>query len=109
MALRSLERAGGVYAMVAPCAEVIFPDLLVCHLVGGETLRVVLPKEARRSPHETSSCNVHALFKTTTGYGVKLTFDIPQGKHNGHLQVRVCWHNVVYQSHVDFGNKYLRL
>ena len=34
-ALRSLERAGGVYAMVAPCAEVTFPDLLVGHLVGG--------------------------------------------------------------------------
>jgi hypothetical protein len=108
-ALRSLERAGGVYAMVAPCAEVTFPDLLVGHLVGGEPLRVVLPKEPRRRPHETSSCIVPALPKTTTGYGVKLTFDVPQGKHNGQLQVRVCWHNVVYQSHVDFGNKYLRL
>jgi hypothetical protein len=95
--------------MVAPCSEVTFPDLLVGHLVGGESLRVVLPKEARRSPDDTSSCIVHALPKRTTGYGVKLTFDVPQGKHNEQLEVRVCWHNVVYQGHVDFGNKYLRL
>ena len=95
--------------MVIPCAEVTFSDLLVGHLVGGESLRVVLPKEARRNPHETSTCIVDAQPKKTTGYGVKLTFDVPQGKHNGQLDVRVCWHNVVYQGHVDFANNYLRL
>jgi hypothetical protein len=42
------------------------------------------------------------------GYGVKLMYDVPQGKHTGVFEVRVCWHNVVYQAQVDFGIKYLR-
>ncbi len=28
------------------------------------------------------------------GYGVQLTFDVPEGKHNGVLDVRVCWHDI---------------
>ncbi len=66
-----------MYGMVIPCAKVIFPDFLVGHLVGGETLQAVLPKEARGSPHDTSSCIVDALPNKTPVYGVKLTYDVP--------------------------------
>jgi hypothetical protein len=50
----------------------------------------------------------HALPLHVSEYGVKLVFDVPEGKHNGLLDVRVCWHNAVYQAQVEFGAKYLR-
>jgi hypothetical protein len=42
-----------------------------------------------------------------TGYGLQLTYDVPQGKYNGTLAVRVCWHDIVYVSQVNFGKKEL--
>ncbi len=38
-----------------------------------------------------------------SGYGVKLSYDVPQSKFNGTLDVRVCWHSLVYLAKVDFG------
>ncbi len=40
-------------------------------------------------------------------YGELLTWDVFEGKHNGMLDVRVCWHNIVYLAHVDFATKVL--
>ena len=37
------------------------------------------------------------------GYALQLTFDVPVGKHIGVLDVRFCWHDIVYQAQVDFG------
>ncbi len=42
-----------------------------------------------------------------SGYGVKLSYDVPQTKFNGTLDVRVCWHSLVYLAKVDFGPKNL--
>ncbi len=44
---------------------------------------------------------------SVVSYGVQLTFDIRDGNHNGILDVRVCWHDIVYQAQVDFGKKEL--
>ncbi len=41
------------------------------------------------------------------GYGVQLTWDVAEGKHNGMLDVSVCWHDIVYLAHVDFAKKVL--
>ncbi len=113
-ALRSLQKAAGVYGLVVPSADVNFPECLVGHLIGGETLRAVLQKETQVEGKGKGKLLLH-LPKTTedhdtrkiAGYGVKLSYDVPLGKHNGQLEVRVCWHNIVCQAQVDFGVKYL--
>ncbi len=40
-------------------------------------------------------------------YGVQLTWGVPEGKHNGMLDVCVCWHDIVYLAHVDFAKSNL--
>ncbi len=110
--LRSLQNASGVYGLVVPSAEVRYPDMLVGHLIGGETLRTVLPKNdvgtgRRNLGIKGIVSSAVAGTKSVTGYGVKLTFNVPQGKHNGVLDVKVCRHNIVYQAQVDFGIKFL--
>jgi hypothetical protein len=115
-ALKSLQGLGGVYGLVAPCDEVQFPGALVGDLTGGEPLRVVLPKSTKgcRKPRVNkdlkqdmqTSDDVDAY--TGAGYGVQLTLDVPEGTHNGVLEVRVCWHERVYQAHVQFGKKELQ-
>ena len=92
-ALRSLQSVGGLYGMVVPTAEVRFPGQLVGNFVGGETLRAVLPKQEDKG--------------SGSGYGVKFTFDVPENKFIGTLDVRVCWHSIVYRAEVDFGVKNL--
>ena len=43
-ALKSLQNVAGVYGLVVPSLEVVFPGVLVGHFTGGEPLRAVLPK-----------------------------------------------------------------
>ncbi len=111
--MRSLENAGGVHSMVVPSAGVQFPGVIVGKLTGGESLRLVLPKE-EGNRRQSERCNDsqkgadYAQPLRVSGYGVKLVYDVPIGKHNGQLDVRVCWHNVVYQTQVEFVAKYLR-
>jgi hypothetical protein len=114
-ALKSLQDVGGVFSLVVPSDEVQFPGYLVGHFTGGETLRAVLPKEKKAQ----QKGNVLAADKNVLegshggesqnaiGYGVQLTWCVAEGKHNGMLDVRVCWHDIVYLAHVDFAKKVL--
>ena len=110
-ALRSLQNVSGIYGMVVPSAAVAFPGQIVGHFVGGETLRAVLPKPDKQGRkerctfrEESSSEDARSPLKeVVTGYGVKLVYDVPQNKFNGTLDVRVCWHSLVYLAKVDFG------
>ena len=61
-------------------------------------------------------CTLFAVFRqpstssrkeVVTGYGVKLVYDVPQNKFNGTLDVRVCWHFLVYLAEVDFARNNL--
>ncbi len=105
-----------MYGLVVPCLEVQFPGVVVDHLTGGEPLRAVLPKEKKgrgqRNVQEKDSSllqlRVEGDVVHGVGYGVQLTWDVPVGKHNGVLDVRICWHDVVYQAQVDFGRKKLQ-
>jgi hypothetical protein len=111
-ALRSLQNAAGVYGMAVPSADVYFPGNIVGHLTGGETLRTVVTKEQQgkgKGKRRSSNQEVTGAFvpRTGTGYGVKLTYDVPQGRHNGQLTVRVCWHSIVYVAQVDYAIKHL--
>jgi hypothetical protein len=115
-ALKTLQDIAGVYGLVVPCDEVQFPGVMVGHFTGGEPLRVVLPKgkEERRKQRrmkvvESNEVEVsHEEDRSSVvGYGVQLTFDVRDGSHNGILDVRVCWHDIVHQAQVDFGKKEL--
>ena len=114
-ALRSLQNVSGIYGMVVPSAAVSFPGQIVGNFVGGETLRAVQPKpdNKRRADSdifrdESSNEDERSPRKeVVTGYGVKLVYDVPHNKYNGTLDVRVCWHSLVYLAEVDFGRNNL--
>ena len=101
--------------MVVPSAAVAFPGQIVGHFVGGETLRAVLPKpdckvRKQRTTLRAESSGENELLQQedrVSGYGVKLSYDAPQTKFNGTLDVRVCWHSLVYLAEVDFGRNNL--
>jgi hypothetical protein len=79
--------------MVVPTSEIQFPGEPVGHFVGGETLRAVLLRPDGKG--------------AVSGYGVKLTYDVPENKFNGTLEVRVCWYSIVYCAEVDFARNSL--
>ena len=115
-ALRSLQHASGIYGMVVPSASVEFPGQILGNFVGGETLRAVLPKpdgkvRKQRTALREESSGENELSQQQeergSGYGVKLAYDVPQTKFNGTLDVRVCWHSLVYLAKVDFGTNNL--
>jgi hypothetical protein len=115
-ALKSLQGLGGVYGLVVACDEVQFPGALVGHFTGGEPLRVVLPKSTKGCRKQRVHKDVKDELQsshdvdghTGAGYGVMLTWDVPESTHIGVLEVRVCWHERVYQAHVQFGKKELQ-
>ena len=115
-ALKTLQDIAGVYGLVVPCEEVHFPGVMVGHFTGGEPLRAVLPKgkvegtqQRRMNVVERKEVAVsHEEDRSSVvGYGVQLTFDVRDGNHIGILDVRVCWHDIVYQAQVDFAKKEL--
>ncbi len=114
-ALKSLQDVAGVFSLVVPCDEVQFPGFLVGHFTGGEPLRAVLPKEKKPKQKGHALAADKDVFEGShgeerqiaVGYGVQLTWDVSEEKNNGMLDVRVCWHDVVYLSHVDFAKTVL--
>jgi hypothetical protein len=109
-ALRSLQKAAGIYGFVAPSTEVQFPGAVVGHLSGGECLRSLLPKTPRitRACKKSSSSSsieseVHTPPNSSSRYCLQLTYDVPQETYNGMLHVRVCWHEVIFRADVNFG------
>jgi hypothetical protein len=108
-ALRNLQNVSGSYGMVVPSAAVALPGQIVGNFVGGETLRAV-PKPDIQGRKERCTFREESSYEdawsprkeVVTGYGVKLVYDVPQNKFNGTLDVRVCWHSLVYLAEVDF-------
>ena len=115
-ALKTLQDIAGVYGLVVPCEEVHFPGVMVGNFTGGEPLRAVLPKgkvegTQQRRMNVVESKEIVGSHEeersSVVGYGVQLTFDVRDGNHNGILDVRVCWHYIVYQAQFDFAKKEL--
>jgi hypothetical protein len=75
----------------------------------GDNIRVIRPKESRAGRKRDKDNDVHGL-KTErkecghrhVGYGLKLTFDLPQGKAVGKLKIRACWHDIVFRNEFGF-------
>ncbi len=84
---------------------------MVGHFTGGEPLRAVLPKlldtRRKRRMEKEDKNDLLSSYEDdagkVAGYGLQLTWDVPQGKHNGVLDVRVCWHDILAQ--FNFGMK----
>ncbi len=107
--MKSLQNVAGVYGLVVPCEEVQLPGVVVGYFTGGEPLRAILPKVLRgkRKQKDSSSVGTEEGNDAVMGYGLQLKHDVPHGKFNGTLVVRVCWHEIVYVSQVNFGKKEL--
>ena len=105
--MKSLQNVAGVYGLVVPCEEVQFPGVIVGYFTGGEPLRAILPKVLRGQRNDSSSDWTEEGNDVVMGYGLQLTHDVPHGKFNGTLLVRVCWHEIVYVPQVNFGKKEL--
>ncbi len=116
--MKSLKSVVGVYGLVATCQEVQFSGTIIGYLSGGELLRAVLSKadkrvckvRAKANDVYDGSSNIDMDISSTyrgSGYGLQLTWDVPAGTFNGVLDVRICWHDTVYQAQVDFTQKQL--
>ncbi len=113
--MKSLQDVSGVYGLVVACDEVQFPGYVVGHLTGGEPLRAVLPKGKKQNKKGFLLSEAKEKFESSdgdemanvAGYGVQLMWNVDEGKHNGMLDGRVCWHEIVYLAHVDFAQRML--
>jgi hypothetical protein len=80
--LKSLQNVAGVYGLVIPCLDVIFPGVLVGHFTGGEPSRAVLPKDMKERGHHNVQDKNSTLLQSSAegdvghgvGYGVQLTY-----------------------------------
>ena len=92
--LRCVQSASGVYGMVAAPDKTSLLHPVVGRFATGQTIRVVQPAEIiMLHPYklsENKSC------------GLRLTYDVPRGKSNGTLTVRVCWSTIIYRDEVKF-------
>ncbi len=73
-------------------------------------MRAVLPKEKKAKQKGdvlAADKDVFQRSQNALGYGVQSSWDVAEGKHNGMLDVRVCWHDIVYLAHVYFAKKVL--
>ncbi len=62
----------------------------------GDGLRVLRAKEDDVGPRtERQSARY-------PGYVLKMTFDVPEGKAMGMLNVKACWHEVVFKNEFGF-------
>ena len=60
-------------------------------------------RERMEQPQDVENYNVTAAHgKGSVGYGLKLTFVLPVGKAVGVLQVRACWHDIVFRNELGF-------
>ena len=92
--LRCVQSASGIYGMVAAPDKTSLLHPVVGRFTTGQTIRVVRPADV---------LTVHP-FKLSESKcsGLQLTFDVPRGKSNGNLTVRVCWCTIVYRDELKF-------
>jgi hypothetical protein len=109
VALKSLQGIGGAYCLVTPGRDHVVRGGNFRNFNEGDNIRVIRPKESRAGRKRDKDNDVHGL-KTErkecghrhVGYGLKLTFDLPQGKAVGKLKIRACWHDIVFRNEFGF-------
>jgi hypothetical protein len=104
--LKSLQNVAGVYGLAVPCEEVQFPGV-VCSCWSFDRGRTstshITESIGAKRKMESSSDATEEGNVGLTGYGLQLTYDVPQGKHNDILVVGVCRRDdIVYHSQVNF-------
>jgi hypothetical protein len=92
--LRRLQSASGIYGMVAAPEKTSLLHSVVGRFTTGHTIRVVRPAEVQ---------NVQPwIVRDNKSCGLRLVYDLPRGKCNGYLTVRVCWCSIVFVDECDF-------
>ena len=94
-ALRTLQHAGGAYCLVAT-HENHEVRASLRSFQEGDGLRVLRAKEDAVGPRTEQQLVRYP------GYALKMTFDVPEGKAMGMLNVRACWHEVVFKNEFGF-------
>jgi hypothetical protein len=93
--LRTLQQAGGAYCLVTTHEDNEVRASLR-NFQEGDGLCVLRSKEDDGCPRTDQ------LSARYPGYALKLTFDVPEGKAMGILNVKACWHEVVFKSEFGF-------
>ena len=94
-ALRTLQQAGGACCLVATHEDHEVRASLR-NFQEGDGLRVLRAKEDDGGPRTDQ------LSAGYPGYALKMTFDVPAGKAMGRLNVKACWHEVVFKNEFGF-------
>jgi hypothetical protein len=107
--LKSLQGIGGAYCLVTPGRDHVVRGGTLRNFNEGDNIRVIRSKELRDGRKRDKNNAVMGI-KTEreegghrhVGYGLKLTFDLPQGKAVGKLKIRACWHDIVFRNEFGF-------
>ncbi len=94
-ALRTLQQAGGAYCLVAT-HEDHEVRVALRNFIEGDCLRVLRSTDDDGGPRAEQPSARHY------GYALKMTFDVPAGKAMGMLNVKACWHEVVFKNEFGF-------
>ena len=94
-ALRTLQQAGGAYCLVTTHEDHEVRAALR-NFIEGDCLRVLRPKDDDGGPRADQPSARYP------GYALKMTFDVPAGKAMGMLNVKACWHEVVFKNEFGF-------
>jgi len=105
-----LQGVGGAYCLVTAGKDHSGRGGSLRGFSEGDNIRVIRPKiprmtkrERMEQPQDVENYNVTAAQgKGSVGYGLKLTFVLPVGKAVGVLQVRACWHDIVFRNELGF-------
>jgi hypothetical protein len=94
-ALQALQHAGGAHCLVATHED----HDVRASLRGfqeGDGLRILRAKE------DDVGSRTDQQAARYPGYALKMTFGVPEGKAMGMLNVKACWHEVVYKKEFGF-------
>ena len=109
-ALKSLQGVGGAYCLVTAGKDHSVRGGSLRGFREGDNIRVIRPKLPRMSTREGTEQRqdvenyngTAAQGKGSVGYGLKLTFVLPEGKAVGVLKVRACWNDIVFRNEFGF-------
>ena len=84
--------------MVAAPSKTSLLHAVVGRFTTGQNIRVV-------QPADVENVQPWILFDNKS-CGLRLMYDLPRGKCNGTLSVRVCWCTIIFRDEVQFAEKY---
>ncbi len=93
--MQTLQQAGGAYCLVAT-HEFHDNRASLRNFQEGDCPRVLRAKEDAGALRTDQSSTRYP------GYALKMSFDVPVGKAMGMLNVKACWHEIVFKNEYGF-------